>query len=454
MRTILLIEQDREHLDSLAVTIRQWWPDSKILTAMDETVARQLLSNHPVDVILCSLNLPQTEDLPALSYLTEQYAHIPLISICDGSGDIENKALKLGACYHHERPCNQMLLFDQLHELFEVSTGGFVRGIPIHSFLQMLEGDGKTCTLQCALGDEIGFIYMVEGVLVDGRCGDLSGEEALYEMIGWDDAIIRIRYFNGKKKDSIKKPLMSIIMEGMRRKDERLHGEGEKRGNKRQPRLKRFLTAGHRLSLDIGASLTMEFDNIDTPLRAMMIGMVPGSHLIVTTPDHFSVTKTQPQEKIGLLVKYLHMGNLCLFKTDLLRSIEYPQKHLFLRYPTIIHYHELRQAKRVAIYINCRILLPDGSQFDGALVDLSYSGGLVQVLASTNSELPQVQIREPVKINCMLPGLDNEQEISGIVRNLQKNSQEARIGMEFKNLRSSIQNTINHYLDSIEKIQV
>ncbi len=453
MKTILIIEDNRDHLESLTALIKQWWHDSRVLKAMDETVALQLMSNHPVDVILCTACLPGTEELQALSDLIDQYPHIPHICIGDGKIDREKKAIKQGASYYHDWPCNRQLLFDQLQELFEASTAGFVKGIPLHSFLQMLEGDGKTCTLQCSMGDEIGFVYLSEGVVIDGKYNMLSGEEAVYELIAWDDPIIRIRFFSGNRKDRIKKPLMSLIMEGMRRKDEKQAGEVEEKRTGGQPHLKRFLTTGHRLSLDIGSNLTMEFDNIETPLRAMMVGMVAGSHLIVTTPDHFSVTETEPQEKIGLLVKYLHMGNLCLFKTDLLRSIQHPQKHLFLRYPTIIHYHELRKAKRVAIYIDCRLILADGVEYPGALVDLSYSGGLVQLMTSANS-LPQIRIGEEIVMTCRLPGLEGRQEISGIVRNLLKNSQEARIGVEFKDLRSTIQNTINHYLDSIENVQV
>jgi len=451
MKTILLVEKDWTGLNVLAGIFRQWRQDIKILTAMDEAVTHQLMINHPVDVIFYGLNLSQTDSLQTLSNLTDQFPHVPLIAIGDKGLNKAVEVQRLGGYHYHERPLNSELLFDQVKELFEASTSGSIKGIPIHSFLQMLEGDAKTCTLQCNSDGKVGFIYMMEGVLIDAECGTLVHEEAVHEMIGWGDTVIKIRFYSGNRAEKIRKPLMSIIMEGMRLKDEKwTESEKQKNETRKTPRLKRFLTAGHRLSLDIGARVSVEFEKLDFSLSANMVGMIPDSYLIITTPEHFSITGTKPEETTGLMVKYLHLGKLCLFKSIILRAIHYPKDLLFISYPSLIHYHELRKAKRVAVNIPCRLTQADNTRFQGTLIDLSNLGGLCQMLAKTEKILPDVQIGEEVRISCRLPGLEEEQEILGEVRNIHKNIQEARIGIEFKHLHFSVQNTIKHYLDTIE----
>ncbi len=453
MKTILFIDKDRTNLDALVILFREWRKDAKFLTAMDEKVAFQLLANHPVDIILCALDFSQDENFDDLTKMTGSYPYIPFIFLGKEGAHKSTEVQRLGGSHYHEHPLNSELLLTQVKELFEMSTSGTIKGIPLHSFLQMLEGDAKTCTIQCDSGEMIGFIYMVAGVLIDAECDSLVQEDAVHEMISWEDPIMWIRHFNGKRQDKIRKPLMSIIMEGMRLKDEKVRKTGEPQGESEQSAsFKRFLTAGHRLSLDMGERVSVEFEGIESPLSSAMVGMIPDNHLVLTIPDHFSVTQTQPEEKSGVLVKYLHMGSLCLFKSVILRVIHHPTHLLFLSYPYLIHYQELRKAKRVAVFIPCLLSLLNETHFHGALIDLSYSGGLCQIMTKESEHLPDVQIGEEVSIGCHLPGLKDDQQFSGIVRNIQKNVQEAKLGIEFHHLSTSIENTIKHYLDSIESI--
>lgn len=454
MKTLLFIEKDRSELDVLVGIFREWRRDVKILTAMDEKVAIQLLANHPVDIIFCALDFSEDKTRNILEKMTEKYPYIPLITIGDNGANKSNEMQKIGGVHYHERPLNSEILLAQVEDLFGLSTTGTIKGIPLHSFLQMLEGDAKTCTIQCSSGNTLGYIYMVDGVLIDADCGEFTQEDAVYEMISWEDPIMWLRFFNGKRPDKVKKPLMSIIMEGMRLKDEKSKARGEENVEKEKvTSFKRFLTAGHRLSLDIGEKVSVEFEGIDSALSSVVVGMIPDCHLITTIPDHFSVMEIQPKENSGVMVKYLHMGSLCLFKSVILRAIHHPTHLLFLSYPTLIHYQELRKAKRVAVYIPCTLIVAGEAQFQGALIDLSYTGGLCQMISKDIKQLPNVQIGEEVTIGCMLPGLADEQHFYGIVRNFQKNMQEARIGIEFYQLSSPIKNTIKHYLDSIETIQ-
>ena len=89
----------------------------------------------------------------------------------------------------------------------------------------------------------------------------------------------------------------------------------------------------------------------------------------------------------------------------------------------------------------------------GTLVDLSMTGGLCQIKHKNDIPLPQIDINTSILLRCLLPGIREEQQISGKVRNMQINPAETRIGIEFVNLQPHLADTIGQYLYSIESIE-
>lgn len=65
-----------------------------------------------------------------------------------------------------------------------------------------------------------GFLYFVEGDLFSATTGDIHNAEAACRIISWEDAIIEIEKSCNKTTNEINQPLMNILMEGMRLRDE------------------------------------------------------------------------------------------------------------------------------------------------------------------------------------------------------------------------------------------
>ena len=62
---------------------------------------------------------------------------------------------------------------------------------------------------------------MLKGELIDAATDQNQGREAALDVIGWDNAVIEIENTCSKTANTIEMPLMTILMEGMKRKDER-----------------------------------------------------------------------------------------------------------------------------------------------------------------------------------------------------------------------------------------
>ena len=109
----------------------------------------------------------------------------------------------------------------RVSEEVECCLAGQVRGISLPSFLQMSEMESSTCSLRISSGDNTGTLHLLNGSLIDAETGDLKHREAAYAILGWDNPGIEILKAVGRTRNEIKLPLMHLLMDSMRRKDQR-----------------------------------------------------------------------------------------------------------------------------------------------------------------------------------------------------------------------------------------
>ncbi len=447
MKTILIIEDNRDELETLLGACTAGGIDYNVLSARDLAQALTILTGDRVELIVCSTSFPGYSESAVIDELSLKFPFIPLIAIRPQQAGSSAAVPVPGASVVLERPVAGEKFLEHVAHLAERSSTGIIKGIPISSFLQMLENDGESCTLNVTCGPKTGSLYLRGGTLVGAETGTCSGEEAVYEMISWEGVHIEIRYFNGRKDDKITKPLISLIMEGLRLKDEEEEKRKQQRAlSKPDHNLKQISTAGHRLALEIGLRLKMEFEAIDSNLDSALVGLVPDKCVITTTPSHFIITRDEMALGDIAIVKFTYMGKLCMFKSRLIKTVETPLQLLFFEYPDIIYYHEMRKEKRTSIYIPCTLSLEGEGSFSGTVLDISSTGTLCQLKSRRNESLPDVKIKQAIELRCILPGLTDQQRICGIIRNIRTNSQEMRVGVEFSELDSRVKQTIEHYL--------
>ncbi|MEE4113187.1 MAG: DUF1566 domain-containing protein [Desulfobacteraceae bacterium] len=99
-------------------------------------------------------------------------------------------------------------------------VGGQIHGISLPSFLQMSEREGATYTLKVTSGNRTGHLHIDGGSLIAAQVGELAGNEAAYRIISWDNAAIQIEAADPDRAREIHDPLMSVMMESLKIKDE------------------------------------------------------------------------------------------------------------------------------------------------------------------------------------------------------------------------------------------
>jgi CheY-like chemotaxis protein/c-di-GMP-binding flagellar brake protein YcgR len=453
MKTVVIIENEAVELKALVGLFEQWQKEINILTAKEERAAIGIISQHQVDLVVCDLALLSGGSLDNFSQLTHTFPYIPCIALSNEDGFFPEEAIRRGASHCLKKPVDSSNLLMHAGELLDSATSGTVKGIPIHSFLQMLESEEKTCTLQVDRQNDTGRLYIRNGALIGAETKNFTGEAAAHLILSWQESVIRILFFNGQRKRQINKPLISIIMEAFR-----LNGERDKfkkqtsTAEKLQPPLKHLSTLGKRIPLEIGSQIELEFPHQDAAFESVMVGMLQENYLIVTNPQPFSNLENLVGGEQRIVIKYVHKGRGWMFKAQLLKTVESPSQLLFFEYPGVIHYHDLRQAKRSAIFIPSTFQLNEGSEVYGTLVDLSTKGALCQIKHKNENPLPTIHINTFVLLRCLLPGIKEEQQIMGRVRNMHIDPAETRIGIEFVNLQPHLADTIGQYLYSQESL--
>ncbi len=451
MKTIVIIETETLELEALVNLFRQWQQEINILTASEEQAAITIMSEQQVDLVVCDLAMPNKDAYTGFSMLTNRFPYVPCIALSGQKERQKHEALKRGASHCLEKPIDTKELLQHAKELLETGTSGTMKGIPIHSFLQMLESEEKTCTLQVDRKKDTGRLYIKDGILIGAETKNFIGEEAACSILTWDEIVVEIKYFNCQRKQEINKPLIEILMESFRLKNEK-----DKLLKKSKPiqhhqlPLKHLSTQEAPISIDLGTIVKMEFPYQDTPQKSTMVGMQAGKFIIITTPTPFSTADKMNSSEQRIILKYVQSGRIWMFKSQLLKSIDFPAQLLFLEYPSVIHYHELRKSKRTNIFVPCTFHLPAQAELYGNLTDLNGSGALFQVKNSLEESGVQIDIGQRVQLRCLLPGMKEEQELFGTVRNLKKDDTSTKVGLEFQHLQPHLIETINKYLYTME----
>jgi len=223
MKNVLIVDDEETLLMIMVGRFEDYSDRFNVLTAGNGKEAVKILETETVDLVVTDLKMPEMDAIELIAYLSSKFPSIPVIAAsayC--TPDIQEKLKGMGALQVMDKPVNFDLLAQAVLKGLEQShEGGSLNCISLNSFLQIIEMEEKSCMLEVhGNADQRGFFYLIHGELHTADCGDLEGEDAAYEMLSWKDPELFLRNLPREKPEKkIQKPLMSVVMEGLRRKD-------------------------------------------------------------------------------------------------------------------------------------------------------------------------------------------------------------------------------------------
>ena len=120
MKSILVVDDNRMILHSLASYLSFKFKDYTVLTAEDGKQAIELLGAHPVCLILTDLEMPNVDGYQVIEYAKKKYPSVPVV-IMTGSWSLDLRMLvcKTGIARCIEKPFR----FDELAQMLTEALG-------------------------------------------------------------------------------------------------------------------------------------------------------------------------------------------------------------------------------------------------------------------------------------------------------------------------------------------
>lgn len=226
MKNVLIIDDEKSFLLSMKAGFEPFKDELNILTAANGLEGVKILESTQVDLVVTDLKMPKMDGFQVLSHLSENYPDIPaMVMTAFNTPEIESRLNEERTLTIFEKPVN----FDEFTQAILDSVNSDSNddmGISLTSFMQLVQNEEKTCLLEVKTPENTGLIYFDKGELINAGYDGLQAEEAVFKLLEYQDVQIGFKRLPRKKvKRAIKTNLMQILMEGMRRIDERMESE-------------------------------------------------------------------------------------------------------------------------------------------------------------------------------------------------------------------------------------
>lgn len=222
MKTILIVDSDAGKIKELAKIIEKRTGMCHIHLAQDGIEAVNIIDNHKLDLVLTSVDIPGIDGLELLTYIGKDYPDVKVIvMVSERSKIVSAQIKKLGGAVFPENTVTLSNIANRVFADLQFESGGKIQGISLPSFLQMIELEGKTCTLAILSGEKKGYLYFFEGTFIAAKTGEITGKAAALEILGWEHIVIEIDYSALNVNQQVNMPLMSLLLESRRMLDEK-----------------------------------------------------------------------------------------------------------------------------------------------------------------------------------------------------------------------------------------
>lgn len=224
MPRILIVDDDTSFLRSLVDALSG--EDYDVSTATDGVEAVEILRQQSVDLVVTDLKMPRMGGIELIGQIVNMPGFIPCIVMSAyGTPELEQNVDRRGALAFIDKPIDVGSLRRLIREILERRPeGGFLKGLTLPSFLQLLAIERKTCTVKVSRNGDTGIVFFRKGVLLDAFVGDEYGLEAAYELLSWDSTEIAIQDGCRVRRRAIEIGLEGLLLEAMRRRDEGARG--------------------------------------------------------------------------------------------------------------------------------------------------------------------------------------------------------------------------------------
>jgi CheY-like chemotaxis protein len=235
---VLFVDDDRSFLDMARQAFTDLSDGSwEVFTARDAAATSTLLKQHPMDLIVLDVRMPEISGLQLISILQREYPEIPKVFLAAVVEESDRVAgLESGASLFLEKPAHHsgiQSIFATLHELLKWRQKQGTRGAPSHAGLLDL------VKLECAAGNSRVFevvkdnlrgqIYVKNGAIVHAEAPGRRGQSAFTHLATLLDAEFSLRQFVEPPERSVLRQWEFLYLEAVQLREQLIQAAAEAR---------------------------------------------------------------------------------------------------------------------------------------------------------------------------------------------------------------------------------
>ena len=222
MKNIVVVDNDAMTLHTFVGLLKSHGGFLKIIPAASTPSALEILARETVHIVIAGLHLPEMDTFELVSQIAAGHPRLPIIVMTNNASAMFRAKIKqMPTAIHFDQALDISLLTKRIFTELQIDYGGQIRGISLSSFLQMMELEGRSGTLQVTTKGKVGTISLVKGKPVAARMGLLRGESAALHILTWQNVLIDIDYAPMEVATEITTPLMNLLLESGRMVDEK-----------------------------------------------------------------------------------------------------------------------------------------------------------------------------------------------------------------------------------------
>jgi CheY-like chemotaxis protein len=234
MKNVLIVDGDPFIRSLFSGLLKSQSGFFNVRSAENGKAACAITEKESIQVVITGPNLRELEVLELVMHLARHQPSIRVIVFTSrASGLLRSRIRKTTNAINFDGSQNIGQLARRLFTELPIDFGGQLKEIGLSAFLQMMELEGRSATLQISAKGKTGFLYLSEGAPIAAALGPISGKKAALAILGWKQVAIDIDFSPPEREQEFSESLMNLLLEAGRLDDEQNSQLPEKRRHER-----------------------------------------------------------------------------------------------------------------------------------------------------------------------------------------------------------------------------
>lgn len=211
------------------------------------------------------------------------------------------------------------------------------------------------------------------------------------------------------------------------------------------------------LQVAVGTPLLMEIPGLQMRVKCELVGIASTEFLMLRL-NHSDLAGTFRSDAVKdcpVILRFIYNGTVYGFETMVVNAVSSPARVLFVDYPEEIEQHNTRVTPRYDCLLPARTCIGNDG-VESIVVDISLHGcrcSLKTVDAESAEGLDgMLNLDAEVGMKIKLPGVAEELTLTGVVRNISKDSEKTNFGVKFKEMDPEVKSRFEGFLSMIESL--